>query len=55
MRKKIEFFIENPDKAVEMGKNGRRFAEVELNPKIYYERLMQIYQMAFERHKINKR
>lgn len=55
LRKKIEFFIENPDKAVEMGKNGRRFAEVELNPKIYYERLMQIYQMAFERHKINKR
>ncbi|MDL1959214.1 MAG: glycosyltransferase family 4 protein [Deltaproteobacteria bacterium] len=50
LRYKIEYLLKNPDSAVEMGKNGRRFVEKELNTEEHYRKLMEIYQMALERH-----
>ncbi|MBI5049492.1 MAG: glycosyltransferase family 4 protein [Nitrospirae bacterium] len=43
---KIEYLINNPDKAVEMGKNAGRFVEQELNAEKYYQGLMKIYRQA---------
>ena len=40
---KIKFFINHPDKAIEMGKSARMFLEQELNPENHYKKLMEIY------------
>jgi glycosyltransferase involved in cell wall biosynthesis len=40
---KIEFFLYNPDKAKEMGKNAKIFIKQELSPERYYHGLMKIY------------
>lgn len=50
LRYKIEYLLKNPDSAVEMGKNGRRFVEKELNAEEHYRKLMEIYRMALEKH-----
>ena len=48
LRNKIEYLVKNPDSAIEMGKNGRRFVEEEFNSEKHYRKLMEIYRMAME-------
>lgn len=48
LRSKIEYLMRNPDKIVEMGKNGRSFVEQNLNHEKHYQRLIGIYQAAKE-------
>ncbi len=43
---KIEYMINNPDRAMEMGNKARIFVETELNTKKYYEGLIKIYEKA---------
>ena len=43
---KIEYMINNPDKAAEIGKNARVFIEQELNAEKHYVSLMNIYEKA---------
>ena len=43
---KIEYILDNPDKATIMGENARAFVEQKLNSERYYERLMKIYRLA---------
>lgn len=43
---KISFLIENPDKAIEMGKKANQFVQNELSAKNYYKKLMEIYKLA---------
>jgi len=43
---KIEYLMGREDKIVEMGRNARRFVEEEFNPEKYYQRLMEVYQLA---------
>jgi len=47
---KIELMLNNSDRIAEMGKNARAYVEKELNAEVYYERLMEIYQMAINKH-----
>ena len=49
LRNKIEHLLEHKDKAVEMGKNGRRFVEEEFNAEKHYQGLLEIYQMALKK------
>jgi glycosyltransferase involved in cell wall biosynthesis len=46
LREEIKFIIANSLKAVEMGKNARRFVQENFNPEKHYQGLMEIYQMA---------
>lgn len=41
---KIEYMINNPDRAVEMGNKARIFVETEFNTEKYYEGLIKIYE-----------
>jgi glycosyltransferase involved in cell wall biosynthesis len=50
LRDKIECLLKNPDSAIEMGKNARRFVEENFNPEKHYQELMKIYQMAMNKH-----
>lgn len=43
---KVKYMIDNPDKALRMGQNARRFVEQELNAERYYQKLMEIYSQA---------
>lgn len=43
LHSKINYYVNNPDKVVEMGKNARLFAEKDLNAENHYRRLMEIY------------
>ncbi len=43
---KIEYMINNPDRAIEMGNKARIFVEIELNTEKYYEGLIKIYEKA---------
>ena len=45
----IQYFLDNPLKIEEMGRYAMNFAEQEFNPQKYYERLMEIYEMAMVR------
>jgi hypothetical protein len=38
----------------EMGKKARKFVEENFNPEKHYEKLMEIYQRAIERHNKEK-
>jgi len=51
LRAKISQLVNNPAEIERMGRNARRFVEDELNPDKHYERLMQIYQFAIDKHK----
>ncbi|MFA5146593.1 MAG: glycosyltransferase [Candidatus Omnitrophota bacterium] len=46
---KIRYLADHHDKALEMGRNARRFAAEELNGEKYYGSLMKAYGRAFER------
>ncbi|RJQ18410.1 MAG: glycosyltransferase family 1 protein [Nitrospiraceae bacterium] len=46
---KIEYLMENPDKAEMMGKNAKAFVEEELSPDKYYVKLMEIYKEALKK------
>lgn len=46
LRKKILYLINDPHKAVKMGKNARKFVEEKFNSEKHYQRLMEIYQIA---------
>ena len=46
LRSKIEELLNDEDKIIAMGKNARKFVEVELNPEAHYSRLMEIYEEA---------
>jgi len=50
LRKKILYLINNPHKAVKMGKNARKFVEEKFNPEKHYQRLMEIYNYAISKH-----
>lgn len=50
LRDKIECLLKDPDSAIEMGKNARRFVEENLNPEKHYQGLMKIYQMAMDKN-----
>ena len=46
---KIEYLVNNPDKAAEMGENARRFVEQNLNAEKYYQKLMDVYKRAVQK------
>ena len=48
---KIQYLLDNPSIIEEMGKNARVFVELELNAEKYYNKLIEIYRLAIERHK----
>jgi len=50
LREKIKIIIANSLKAVEMGKNARRFVEENFNPEKHYQGLSEIYQMAIGKY-----
>lgn len=43
LREKIAYFLNNPKKVAEMGKNARRKVEEEYNAELHYKSLMEIY------------
>ncbi len=43
LRRCISYLKSNPDKIVEMGKNGRNLIEKEYNPDAYYQKLIALY------------
>ncbi|HOP46416.1 MAG TPA: glycosyltransferase family 4 protein [Desulfobacteraceae bacterium] len=47
---KIKLMLDNSDRIAEMGKKARAYVEKELNTAVYYERLIEIYQMAINKH-----
>lgn len=49
LRKKISYLINNPHKAVKMGKNARNFVVENFNSENHYQELMKIYQMAMQK------
>lgn len=51
LRDKIGYLINSRDRISEMGREARKFVEKELNPEKHYEKLMEIYRLATERHK----
>lgn len=46
LRSKIEYYMNNPGKVQEMGKNARLFVKKELNAEGHYRRLMEIYKQV---------
>jgi glycosyltransferase involved in cell wall biosynthesis len=50
LRIKIEYLLQNPNLGIEMGKNARRFVEDNFNSEKHYQELMEIYQMAMNKH-----
>ena len=50
LRDKIECLVADPDAVIRMGKNARKFAEEHFNSEKYYQELMNVYQMAVEKH-----
>lgn len=54
LREKIEYLLRDPDSAIEMGKNARRFIE-QNNPGNHYQDLMKIYQTAIDTHTREKK
>jgi len=50
LREKILYLWHNPEKIKEMGENARKFVEANSTPEIYYERLMNLYKQAMDRH-----
>jgi len=51
LRDKIKYLMSNPEKISEMGRNARKFVEKELNSERHYKQLIEIYQLAMEKHK----
>ncbi len=47
---KIKYVRDNPDKAVEWGRNARMFVEQELNAEKHYNKLMEIYKQAIQKN-----
>lgn len=45
----IQYFINHPDKAIEMGENARKFVAQELNAEQYYEKLMKLYRQVISK------
>ncbi|MBI4707348.1 MAG: glycosyltransferase family 4 protein [Candidatus Omnitrophica bacterium] len=45
---KIKYMVDNPEKAVEMGRNARLFVEKELNSEKHYQGLMSIYKSSIK-------
>ncbi len=54
LRSKIRYLLDNPLKIEEMGRQARIFAEQRLNSQKHYEKLMEIYEMAIQRHRSNE-
>jgi len=50
LREKIALMLENKNRIPEMGRNARAFVERELNAELHYRKLMEIYQLAMEKH-----
>ncbi len=50
LRSKIVHLANNAEKITEMGQNARLFAEKEFNAEKHYENLIEIYNMAIEKH-----
>ena len=46
---KIQYLIKNPEKTVQMGKNGRKIAEVEYNKEIHFKRIKKVYDELLEK------
>lgn len=46
LREKIHILLDYPEAIKEMGRNGRKMVENELNPDLYYQRLIEVYQNA---------
>jgi glycosyltransferase involved in cell wall biosynthesis len=49
LREKLMILAENPGLAADMGKKARRLVEAQLNPDVYYSKLMEIYGKARKR------
>ena len=41
---RIQFLLDNPQRAIEMGRNGRQQVEATNDPQRYYQRIVEIYQ-----------
>jgi glycosyltransferase involved in cell wall biosynthesis len=45
---RIQFLLDNPHRAIKMGRNGRRQVETTNHPQRYYQRMVEIYQQLLE-------
>jgi glycosyltransferase involved in cell wall biosynthesis len=54
LKKKIQLMLDNPGKIQKMGKKARKYIEQELNDKVHYKHLMEIYKMASQKSAKNK-
>lgn len=54
LEEKVVFIKNNQDTAKEMGINARQFVEENLSSEIHYQKLIQIYQKALEKHNTKK-
>ncbi len=43
LAEKIQFLVDHPEKAYEMGNNGRQLVERTNHPQVYHEKIMQLY------------
>lgn len=50
LRSKIIELLNSNEKRIEMGHNARKFVEDKMNENVYYEKLMNVYNMAVERN-----
>jgi glycosyltransferase involved in cell wall biosynthesis len=51
LSEKVRYMLDNTNKAAEMGKNAKMFAEREFNEERYHARLLEIYKKALLKHK----
>ena len=49
LSEKIRYMLDNTDKATEMGKNAKMFAEKEFDIESHYAKLMEIYEKALSK------
>jgi len=50
LRKKILYLLDNSEKISDLGKMARNYIEQNLNPKKHYKELMEIYNLALNKH-----
>ena len=48
LAERIQFLLDNPQRAVEMGQNGRRQVEATNHPHYYHQRITEIYQRVLQ-------
>lgn len=54
LKNKIDYLLNSPEKAADMGRNAKKYVERELNPEKHYKQLMKIYRLAIDKRKLMK-